>query len=310
MTAAPLYTDVADGPAGGYALWMRAADGVRLRASIWPGGDQGTVLLLPGRTEYVEKYGRAAADLAARGFTTLAIDWRGQGLADRLLADKMSGHIDKFSSYQKDLDALLQLARDQNLPRPYFMLAHSMGGCIGLRGLTRNLPVHAAAFTAPMWGISIAAWMRPVAIAISTTASWFGQSHRYAPGTTAKTYVQEAAFAGNVLTTDADMYAFMRDQVGKHPDLALGGPSLGWLHAALAECHALSLLPSPTTPTLCALGTAEKVVDTAPIHQRMRKWPGGRLDLFPSAEHEIIMETPVMRKRLFDSVADHFRAHA
>ena len=309
MTAAPLYTDVADGPPGGYALWLHASDGVRLRAAIWPGGSKGTVFLLPGRTEYVEKYGRAAADLVSRGFTTLSIDWRGQGLADRLLADKMSGHVSNFSAYQKDLDALFKLAQEQNLPRPYFILAHSMGGCIALRGLTRNLPVQAAAFTAPMWGISMAAWMRPLATAISTTAGWFGQAHRYAPGTTSKTYVQDAAFAGNVLTTDAEMYAYMRVQVGKHPELALGGPSMGWLHAALAECHALSLLPSPGTPAICALGTAEKVVDTTPIHQRMRAWSGGRVHLYPTAEHEIMMETPAMRQRLFDSAADHFEAH-
>lgn len=310
MTAAPFHSDVADGPPGGYALWMHAADGVRLRAAVWPGGDQGTVMLLPGRTEYVEKYGRAANDLIARGFTTVSIDWRGQGLADRALPDKMSGHVDDFSDYQKDLDALVYLAHDQNLPRPYFILAHSMGGCIALRGLTRNLPIQAAAFTAPMWGISMATWMRPMAIAISTAAGWFGQRHRYAPGTTAKTYVQEAAFAGNVLTTDADMYAYMRTQVGKHPDLSLGGPSMGWLHAALVECRALSLLPSPEVPALCALGTSERVVDTSPVHLRMRQWKNGRIDLYPQAEHEIMMETPAMRKRLFDSVADHFRSHS
>jgi lysophospholipase len=309
VTTAPFFADIADGPTGGHAVWLRASDGVRLRAAVWPGGVHGTVLLLPGRTEYIEKYGRAAVDLAVRGFTTVALDWRGQGLADRPLADRMSGHVGNFSHYQKDLDAVLQFALEQDLPKPFFVLSHSMGGCIALRGLMRALPFQAAAFTAPMWGISMAAWMRPVAIAISTTAGWFGQAHRYAPGTTAKTYVQDAAFAGNVLTTDADMYAYMRAQIGAHPDLALGGPSMGWLHAALVECHALSLLQTPATPTICALGTAEKVVDTPPIHQRMRQWSGGRIDLYPSAEHEIMMETPDMRQRLFDSVAAHFRNH-
>ena len=70
MTPAPLYTDIADGPSGGQAFWLTAEDGVRLRAAIWPGGSKGTVFLLPGRTEYIEKYGRAAGDLAARGFAT------------------------------------------------------------------------------------------------------------------------------------------------------------------------------------------------------------------------------------------------
>lgn len=310
MIAAPLYDDVADGPSGGRAYWLTAADGVRLRAAIWPGGTLGTVLVLPGRTEYIEKYGRAAGDLAKRGFVTLTLDWRGQGLADRALSDNMTGHVGHFSEYQKDLDALLDLANQQGLPRPFYILAHSMGGCIALRGLLRDMPVQAVAFTAPMWGISISPWMRPVAIAVSTGAGWLGQAHRYAPGTSAKTYVLDAPFANNVLTTDPDMYAYMRQQSGLHPDLALGGPSMGWLHAALCECYALSALPAPKTPALCALGTAERVVDTTPIHIRMRSWRGGRTDLYPGAEHEIMMETPAMRQRLFDSVADHFRTNA
>ena len=310
MTPAPFYTSVTDGPTGGQAFWLRTDDGVQVRAGLWAGGDKGTVFLLPGRTEYVEKYGRAAAELAVLRYTTLTIDWRGQGLSDRPLSDKMSGHVGDFSEYQKDLDALIAFAQRQTLPRPYFILAHSMGGCIGLRGLMRTLPIAAAAFTAPMWGISMAAWMRPMAIALSTTAGWIGQSHRYAPGTTAKTYVLEAPFVGNVLTTDAEMYGYMRNQVSLHPDLALGGPSMGWLNAALSECHALSVMAAPDCPGLCALGTAERVVDTTPIHLRMRGWKTGRIDLYPMAEHEIMMETPLMRKRLFDSVGAHFRGHS
>jgi lysophospholipase len=309
LTDAPFFTDVADGPADGRAVWLHAEDGVRIRVAVWPGGDQGTVLLLPGRTEYIEKYGRAARDLLARGFTTVSIDWRGQGIADRALPDKMSGHVDDFSEYQKDLDALLKFSVEQNLPRPFFILGHSMGGCIGLRALMRSVPVQAVAFTAPMWGISMAAFMRPLALTISTTALLLGQKRRYAPGTTSKSYVLEAPFANNVLTTDPDMYAYMRRQIGKYPQLAVAGPSMGWLHAALLECRALSTMAAPDTPALCALGPTERVVDTTPIYQRMRAWPKGRLDLYPGAEHEIMMENAVMRQRLFDSVAAHFRSH-
>jgi lysophospholipase len=309
LTVAPLFTDVADGPAEGRAIWLRASDGVRIRAAVWPGGDKGTVLLLPGRTEYIEKYGRAARDLLARGFATVVIDWRGQGLADRALADRMSGHVGDFSEYQKDLDALLKYSVEQNLPRPFFILAHSMGGCIALRALMHDFPVQAVAFTAPMWGISMANWLRPLAITIANGAALLGQKRRYAPGTTSKSYVLEAPFADNVLTTDPDMYAYMRQQIGKHPELALGGPSMGWLQAALVECRALSLMPAPDTPALCALGPSERVVDLNPIYRRMRAWPNGRLDLYPGAEHEIMMETPAMRQRLFDSVAAHFHSH-
>ena len=64
------------GPRGG----SKTRDGVRLRAGLWHReAEAGTVLLFPGRTEYVEKYGRAARHFAARGLATMA--WTGAGRA-------------------------------------------------------------------------------------------------------------------------------------------------------------------------------------------------------------------------------------
>ena len=309
--AAPLFDDLADAPPGGRAVWLHPADGPRIRAAIWGAhAAKGTVFLFPGRTEYIEKYGRAAGDLAARGYATLVVDWRGQGLADRAFADRLIGHIGDFDEYQRDVDALIALATAEGLPRPYHLMCHSMGGCIGLRSLMRGLPFASAVFSAPMWGISMAAWSRPVAHVLGRLAPIFGQGHRYAPGTGGQTYVLAAPFQDNVLTTDPEMWEYMRRQVAAHPDLALGGPSLGWLGAALRECGMLATMPAPTTPAVTALGTAEKVVDVAPIHLRMAGWRTGRLDLYQGAEHEVPMETPAHRSRFFDSAATLFSAHS
>lgn len=294
------------------SLWLRAADGIRLRAAIWDSGSpepKGTVILLPGRTEYVEKYSSAAQDLIWRGYGVLCIDWRGQGLSDRALDDPMAGHVDRFDEYQSDLDALVQLAEARGLPRPFFLMSHSMGGCIALRGLIHGLPVKAAVFSAPMWGIAMAPWMRPAAHLIGAAARWTGQRHRYAPSTNAKSYVAAVPFQGNVLTTDPAMFDWMRRQVVTHAELSLGGPSLGWLNAALEECADLAARASPQIPCVTALGTAEKVVAAPAVHLRMARWPHGRLDLYPGAEHEVMMEPPATRARFFDAAAALFEAN-
>lgn len=312
MTAppAPLYNDLAEGPADARGVWLRAQDGTRIRAGLWnAGAARGTVVLLPGRTEYVEKYGRTATDLAAAGFATLTLDWRGQGMADRALPDRMVGHVAGFAEFQDDLDTLLTFARSAGLPEPFYLMAHSMGGCIGLRALLRGLPFQAVAFSAPMWGILISAWARPLANTLSVASRYLRFDHLYAPGTGPKTYVTEVPFTGNTLTTDADMWDYMRRQALAHPDLSLGGPSFGWLRAALAECSALALLPSPATPCLCALGLQERIVDTRPIHQRMRAWPKGRLKLVPGAEHEVLMERPALRQDFLAEATALFTAH-
>jgi lysophospholipase len=59
MTDAPLYNDLAQGPEGGRAYWVTTSDAVRLRMAVWPKGEKGTILLFPGRSEYIEKYGRS-----------------------------------------------------------------------------------------------------------------------------------------------------------------------------------------------------------------------------------------------------------
>lgn len=307
---APFYNDVAEGPDSVQALWVTAPDGVRLRLAIWPEGEKGTVLLFPGRTEYVEKYGRAAADLAALGYATIAIDWRGQGLADRLIGDRSLGHVLHFLDYQKDVAELLATARKRGLPEPYFLLAHSMGGCIGLRALMQGLPVSAAVFTAPMWGISISSLMRPVAWTLSWSARNIWGGHFLTPGTSAETYVREAPFEGNMLTTDPDMYAYMQRQLAEHPELALAGPSLRWLYEALVEGRRKSRIQAPDVPTLTFLGTEESVVDTAPIHARMDNWPLGRLEMIEGAQHEVMMEVTAIRNRIFAETAAHFASHA
>jgi lysophospholipase len=92
--AAPFHADVADAPEGGVCRWLTTADGVRLRACFWREGGRGTVLLFSGRTEYAEKYGPAARELAVRGFAMATIDWRGQGLSARLSGDATLGHVE------------------------------------------------------------------------------------------------------------------------------------------------------------------------------------------------------------------------
>jgi len=303
---APLHP-TADGPPGGAAYWLRAADGVRLRVAVW-GGDagRGTVLLFPGRTECVEKYGRTATDLLALGFASMVIDWRGQGLADRLIADAALGHVADFADYQLDVAAMLAHARALNLPQPWYLLAHSMGGCIGLRALHLGLPVRRAAFSAPMWGIGIAAPMRPVAWAVSTLARATGLSALLAPGQSRDSFLLTGAFAGNTLTSDAEQWSYMKAQLVAVPALALGGPTLRWLNAALREMRSLQALPSPTMPTVTFLGTTEGIVDPAKVTERMARWPGAELVMLSGGRHEVLLESPAIRARILARLDAHF----
>lgn len=307
MTPAPLYTDIADGPEDGRCFWVTTTDGVRLRIGHWPATPaKGTALLFPGRTEYIEKYGRVAHDLTAAGWSVLVIDWRGQGLSDRPAFDRNAGHVMDFAEYQTDIAALMDATKDLDCDGPFVLLSHSMGGCIGLRWLITGAPVKSAAFSAPMWGIGMKPVQRPFAPFIAWAAVRCGMGQRYAPGTGPAAYLGSAPAATNMLTTDAEAFGRMQDQLRQHPELSLGGPDMFWLHAALRETAALSRLPPPALPTLVGLGTDETVVDPVPIHTRMARWSGARFEVIEGARHELLMERRELRERFMGVALEMF----
>jgi lysophospholipase len=310
MKPAPFFADLAEGPAKAHGLWLKTSDDVRIRIGVWPDGDAGTVLLFPGRTEFVEKYGRLAGDFGKRGFASIAVDWRGQGLADRVSSDPDMGHVaGSFLDYQRDVEAVIAAVKAERLPKPYYVVGHSMGGAIALRTLLDRNDIAAAAFSAPMWGIQISAALRPIAWSVPRVARAIGQGEKFAPGTPRDSYLATAAFEGNTLTTDPQQFAFMQRQTQHDSRFALGGPSLHWLHEALEECRALSSVSLPSVPALAAVGSDESIVDQAAIRTLADRWPECVFRRFDGAQHELLMERPEVRDVFISDMADLFLEH-
>ena len=305
---APYFSEIAPGVDEARASWLKTDDGVRIRVGVWNAHTEqakGSVFMLPGRTEYIEKYSPAATAFADHGLASAAIDWRGQGLADRLVADRMSGHVDRFTDYQRDLDAMMAHAGD--LPKPWFILGHSMGGAIGLRAVMDRSDFTAATFSGPMWGIRTSAVMKPIMWGLCKLARQFGFDGAYPPTTTrSKSYIMTEPFKTNGLTRDAEMYQWMRDQLTAHPELQLGAPSLRWLYEALLDIEELGARPSPDLPCLTIMGSEEAIVDQTRIKARMAQWPGSVLHVEPDGRHELLMEDISTRTRITGMIARHF----
>jgi lysophospholipase len=122
-------------PADRYGFFERA--GARLRYTCWnvPGTARGTVVVLTGRGEFIDKYAtEVVGELLGRGYAVISMDWRGQGLSDRPLADRNKGHIDNFATYIDDLRLFLDKIVAPSAPRPILALCHSMGAHIVLPG--------------------------------------------------------------------------------------------------------------------------------------------------------------------------------
>ena len=197
---APLYCKNISKFAKSAAYWRTTSDKVRLRIGLWKSVElertsQGTVFILPGRSEYIEKYTKTGEIFIRLGYSVISIDWRGQGLSHRFLQNKKIGDVANFAEYQNDVDALIDAAENFDLPKPWFILSHSMGGCIALRAMYRKLGFISAAFTGPMWGIVIKnALLRPFARTITKVARMLSLEKNYVPSTTNECYIATAEF--------------------------------------------------------------------------------------------------------------------
>src|SRR5450432_4137787 len=144
-------------PPGARVEIVRAADGVQLRTVRWVPTTalRGTVAIFTGRAEFIEKYFEVVSQLLARGFAVAAIDWRGQGGSARPLRNPRKGHIDDFSLFERDLDALVDDVLGPSCPKPWFALCHSMGAAIMLDiDHAGRCPFERVVMTSPMIAIA------------------------------------------------------------------------------------------------------------------------------------------------------------
>ena len=306
---APFFAGIADAPPPQRVVWQKAEDGTRLRIALWPIGTKGIMAIFPGRTEVIEKYGRVIRDLAASGYGAAVIDWRGQGLSDRLNGKPLLGDVPDFGHYQQDVAAYRAIIDEYAQDAPRFVLAHSMGGCIALRALMNGFPARAASFSAPMWGLPLNGTTRRAIAALRSALRVTRLELREIPGAGIAFRLWENPFDNNELTRDFETYDWMQTQVRAHPELRLGAPSLRWLAAALAETAALRHLPTPDIAAFCGLGTREMLVSAPAIAARMAAWPRGQLDIYNGALHELLMEAPPTRTEFLRATVGLCDAH-
>lgn len=283
---------------------VTTADGIVLRTARWrptARRTRGTVCIAQGRAEFIEKYFETVADLRRRGFAVVAFDWRGQGGSQRELADPRKGHVDDFSLYQRDLDAVVEQVILPRCPPPYFVLAHSMGGAILLHALReRRTPFARLVTVSPMIDIAVVRWPRAARLLAEVLdACGFGAS--YVPGGGA-TSISTKPFAGNRLSSDPVRYARNAEVAARAPHLAIGDPTVAWLDAAY---RAMGAFAEPgfaleiRTPVLVVAAGADRVVSTPSIERFASRLKTGHAVVIPGARHELLMERDAIRDQFW-----------
>lgn len=288
-------------PPGASAGFIRADDGIRSRYALFrPRGHtrRGTVVVLQGRNETIEKYFETVRDLERRSLAAALLDWRGQGGSDRMLRNPQRGHVESFATYADDLERFFDEVVLPDCRPPYHVLAHSTGGLVALLCAPRLVNrIQRIVLTAPLIEFAGAAgstaWIGRLAATLHALGlgSMYLGSGRRSP--------EPGPFEGNALTSDPGRHARNAALFRAHPELFLGGPTVAWVRAA---CIASATIRDPDfaaqirTPVLMIAAGADSVVSTPAIERQAALLRSGSSLTLDGARHEILQEADRFRE--------------
>jgi lysophospholipase len=273
-------------PDNHFAGFMEARDGVKIRYAVFrcpQARAKGTIVLLQGRNESIEKYFETIRDLTARGLWVATFDWRGQGGSGRLLGDARTGHVARFADYEDDLGRFLEKVVLPDTRLPFFLVAHSTGALVALSQapLLENR-VERMVLAAPFIALAGQSMSQGKIEIIARFASMFGLGRQ-----TFRKERPELSFEKNVVTSDSARYARNLAILTDHPDLAVGWPTARWLNETL---RAIAGLARTRIPTLLLCPTADALVPRAAIAGLARTFRASRLIEIDGAKHELFQE--------------------
>jgi lysophospholipase len=288
-------------PEGARVGFFKTSDNVQLRYALWPkseGAHRGTICLVQGRTEFIEKYFETIADFRRRGFSVATFDWRGQGGSDRLIGNRKLGYVDKFEDYWTDLKSFHGEILLPECPPPFYLVGHSMGGLVSLfAGINDRLMFDRIFLSAPM----VALDRQPLSMGgmakVCETLSFLGLG-RMPLSRKADKPASETTFPGNPLTSDLIRYLRTVDVVKARPDLEIGAATVRWAAAAMgamAEAASDSFPGRVRIPLLMLAAARDEVVSTAATEQLGLRMRTGRHVVIAGARHELFMENDIIR---------------
>ncbi|WP_428688629.1 alpha/beta fold hydrolase [Roseibium sp.] len=326
-------------PEGAQSGFIDTPDRVSIRYAHWPASTgterRGTVTLLHGRAEFIEKYFEVIQDLRARGFAVVTFDWRGQGGSQRLTRNPKRGHVSNFRKFRLDLRTVLKEVSLATYPGPHFALAHSTGALVLLSDTERlRTMLDRAVLTAPLLGLPTGSWspglvevyrkvlrvltfglygqpplkvikarsaplIERIGFPVARMAALAGLGRLTIPGGNRELFVP---FDGNRQTTDQARFERFNKVLTAAPELGIGAPTLGWLNAAARTMLALRRRdagPKVKLPCLVLAAGEDRIVSTPVIEDFVSRTKAAAYVEIAGAAHELMMERDIFRDQFW-----------
>lgn len=279
-------------------------DSVKIYYKIFEQENKEKVILISsGRTEAAIKYKELIFDLFNNGYSIYIHDHRGQGLSGRMTEDPDMGYIDTFQFYIDDMKFFYDTHLKPNNYKKTFLLAHSMGGAIGMTYLEQNPnDFNAAAFSSPMLGF------KPPGCTVVTLLE--GDEPKYALGES-KYNDDHTTFDGNILTGSEVRYDRMVDAFAKVLKAKLGGATYQWAHKSCQQFdYIFDNVDKLNTPFILFSAKNEQIVDPY-SHQKFIDTAQelGKVCIaytVENAQHELLIEKDEQRIETINETLNFF----
>ena len=291
--------------------YFNSSDGQSMRFARFPASKvveaKGTIIFLPGRTEFIEKFIEDIHIWNGLGFACAAMDLRGQGMSSRTHPNRDKHYVRSFDPHIEDVHQLFEQAIAGKMPKPYILMGHSAGSHVILRFLHDHpRDADAAILVAPMVQIAAGGTPRWITHCLSFLMTFVGLGTAYVPGHTA---FKDGRWGWRRMLTHDDERFKDEDHFINNKDrrLAVGGVTYKWLLEAMRSCDILNTpgyAEEINAPILILQAGEDQIVDNDAQNDIAEHLPDARLVQIDGAMHEILKETDEHRAKVWEAIAD------
>ena len=302
--------------------WLNC-QGIAVRYRVFAGkNSKGRVLLLPGFTEFVEKYQDIADQFNKLGFDALVIDWPGQGLSKKFFTPNPSSgqhenerartilppnrlfviHCKDFTQHLEAITLAAEKAGFLAGNKPLLLFGHSMGGHLALRlGYEWAESVRAIILCAPMIMPPESVFLRaPMIKVLAQIACSIGFATYPCPGRAVREGRLPSFQPDNCLTRSPEGYMVQLNHWKQNPALKSYIPSIGWARAAYTSCSRYTSNPAwlkqLSVPIQAHVALDERVISVKHSKAMLPYIPQAESYFYEEAKHELLLELPEVRQ--------------
>jgi alpha-beta hydrolase superfamily lysophospholipase len=260
-----------------------ASDKILAAHIFKPKESKGTVILLHGYGDHTGVWRHVISAVVQERYTVAVYDHPGHGLSSGARAS-----IDDFSEYVSALEDFLRIAR-VDLPGPYHLVAHSMGGAVTLDYL----------LTAEQPSVEKVVLIAPLVHSSYWHLSRFGHSlGKHVTDSVPRASQNASADEEYLMSTEKD-------------PLQARQVAMKWF-SALIEWNQRILSYEPSTlPIRVIQGTADTAVDwNYNVEFIMEKFPNADIILIENGGHQLMNESLPMRAEIINLVVDYLNGIA